>query len=126
MLNDIIGELGAIQAFVEDESGLDVPDLLAERLTKIAVYHSRVGRIISDIESIQDKECEDLFLLYGADIAKMPASISNKFIRSKCRETSSVLTWAKNLLSSLSESNAATMTRLAYEKEQLRMTKTGY
>lgn len=116
-------EADRIQQFAENCASDDV-NVLVNKLNDLNHYLARTAVMLSEAKMIHDKAMLDTYLAY--DFEKMPASVVNKMVASMCGESSRLVTWVERLNRTLVHIGENMRTQISFNKEQLKLTRSGY
>lgn len=118
-------ELESIQSFLEQDPG-DDPNVLVERLTYLNSYMARTGFLLAEAKSDLDEATGLVFSEFSDFILKMPATVSTKFIASRCKEENFYVSWIERINRSCVHQSDNIRTQVSFAKEQLSLTRKGY
>ncbi|MDR0288259.1 MAG: hypothetical protein LBI03_11230 [Clostridiales bacterium] len=126
--NELSKEAGQIQSFCEITVG-DNPQEIAERIADLGVYIARTGKMLADAkyhlnQKKKDETVELIVKLISKD--KLSAKVQNALIDSICKDEQYLVDWIERLNRACVHQQEAMRSLLSYEKENLRITKTGY
>jgi hypothetical protein len=127
-LDKLLSEAGEIQSFCEITIG-DNPQEIAERVTDTSVYIARTGKMLADAKfHLNRKRKDDTMELITQILQdkKLSAKVQNSLIDSLCKEEQYLVDWIERLNRALTHHQEALRSLLSYERENLRITKTGY
>lgn len=116
-------EADRIQQFAENCASDDV-NILVNKLNDLNHYLARTAVMLTEAKMIHDKAMLDTYLAY--DFEKMPASVVNKMVASMCGESSKLVTWVERLNRALVHIGENMRTQISFNKEQLKLTRSGY
>ena len=127
-IDELTKEAEQIQSFCEITIG-DNPQEIAERITDLGVYIARTGKMLADAkyhlnQKKKDETVELITKLISKD--KLSAKVQNALIESICKDEQYLVDWIERLNRSCTHQNEAMRSLLSYEKENLRISKTGY
>ena len=123
MYSQLFKEAETIQAFADCSHSDDV-NIMVEYLKDLNHYLARTAVMLADAKMIHDKAIVDTYLAY--DFEGTPASIANKMVASMCGDTSRLVTWVERLNRCLVHIGENLRTQISFNKEQLKLTRTGY
>ena len=126
--NEIAKESEQIQSFCEITPG-DNPQEIAERIADLGVYIARTGKMLADAkywlnQKKKDETVELITTLISKD--KLSAKVQNALIESICKDEQYLVDWIERLNRTCIHQNEAMRSLLSYEKENLRISKSGY
>ena len=121
-------EVKEIQSFAEI-SVSDNPQEIAERIADCGVYIARTGKMLADAkywlnQKKKDETVELIINLISKD--KLSAKVQNALIDSICKDEQYLVDWLERLNRAVTHQQEAMRSLLSYEKENLRISKTGY
>lgn len=119
----LMEEANTIQAFA-DSSHSDDANVMVEYLKDLNHYLARTAVMLADAKMIHDKDVLDTYLAY--DFQGTPASVTNKMVASMCGESSRLVTWIERLNRGLVHIGENMRTQISFNKEQLKLTRSGY
>ena len=118
-------ELENIQKYLEITVS-DDPDEISERLSMIAVYMARTGFILAEARMELDQARVLVYSSHSGTISKLPASVSKMFIESVTDQQNRLVNWLDRLNSTCIHQGDILRTLLSFQKENLKLTRTGY
>lgn len=118
-------ELENIQKYLEITVS-DDPDEICERLSTIAVYMARTGFILAEARMKLDQARVLVYSSHAGTISKLPASVSKMFIESVTDQQNRLVNWVDRLNSTCIHQGDILRTLLSFQKENLKLTRTGY
>ncbi|MDD4030090.1 MAG: hypothetical protein PHE07_01495 [Bacteroidales bacterium] len=118
-------ELENIQQYLEITVS-DDPNEISERLSMIAVYMARTGFILAEAKMELDQARVSVFSSHVGTIGKLPATVSKMFIESVTDQQNRLVNWIDRLNSSCIHQGDILRTLLSFQKENLKLTRTGY
>jgi hypothetical protein len=124
----LLAEAEEIQAYCEITAG-DNPQEIAERISDLGVYIARSGKMLADAKyHLNRKRRDDTMELIERILSdkKLSAKVQNALIDSVCRDEQYLVDWIERLNRAATHQQEAARSLLSYEKENLRITKTGY
>ena len=116
-------EAEAIQVFA-DSSHTDDVNMMVEYLKDLNHYLARTTVMLADAKMIQDKAVYETYMAYNFE--GTPASIVNKMVASMCGDVNRLVTWIERLNRCLVHIGENMRTQISFNKEQLKLTRTGY
>jgi len=127
-IDELLKEAEQIQAFCEITVS-DNPQEIAERIADIGVYVARTGKMLADakyhLNQKKKDETVDLIMNLISD-KKLSAKVQNSLIDSICKEEQYLVDWLERLNRACTHQQEAMRSLLSYEKESMRVAKTGY
>ncbi|MDR0712759.1 MAG: hypothetical protein LBF89_00630 [Bacteroidales bacterium] len=126
--DQLFAEAKEIQAYCEITAG-DNPQEIAGRIADLGVYIARTGKMLADAKyHLNRKRKDDTMELIERMLAdkKLSAKVQNSLIESICRDEQYLVDWLERLNRAATHQQEACRTLLSYEKEHLRISKTGY
>lgn len=121
----LLTEAQEIQGYLEIEVS-DDPNELKERIAKLLVLMARSGQMLADAKYVQDTKRSEIFGEHSKLILKMPATVSTRFIESQTGEVNYLVNWLDRINRSCVHQMEGSRTLLSFEKEQSRLTRSGY
>ena len=126
--DELSKEAEQIQSFCEITIG-DNPQEIAERIADLGVYIARSGKMLADAkyhlnQKKKDETVELIVNLISKD--KLSAKVQNALIDSICKDEQYLVDWIDRINRACTHQQDAMRSLLSYEKENLRITKTGY
>jgi hypothetical protein len=124
----LLKEAGEIQAYSEITPS-DNPQEIAERIIAIGVYIARTGKMLADAKyHLNRKRRDDTIELINQILAdkKLSAKVQNSLVESICKDEQYLVDWIERLNRAVTHQQDAMRSLLSYEKENLRISKTGY
>jgi len=118
-------ELENIQKYLEITVS-DDPDEISERLSMIAVYMARTGYILAEAKMELDQARVSVYSTHVGTIGKLPATVSKMFIESVTDQQNRLVNWVDRLNSACIHQGDILRTLLSFQKENLKLTRTGY
>jgi hypothetical protein len=118
-------ELENIQQYLEITVS-DDPDEISERLSMIAVYMARTGFILAEARMELDQARVSAYSTHVGTIGKLPATVSKMFIESVTDQQNRLVNWVDRLNSACIHQGDILRTLLSFQKENLKLTRTGY
>jgi len=121
-------EAEQIQAFCEITPS-DNPQEIAERISDLGTFIARTGKMLADakyhLNQKKKDETVDLIMNLISD-KKLSAKVQNSLIDSICKEEQYLVDWIERLNRACTHQQEAMRSLLSYEKESMRVAKTGY
>jgi hypothetical protein len=124
----LFAEAKEIQQFAEITVS-DHPQEIAERISECGVYIARTGKMLADAKfHLNQKRKSETMQLITEILSdrKLSAKVQNSLIDSICRNEQYLVDWLERLNRAVTHQQEAMRSLLSYEKENLRITKTGY
>jgi hypothetical protein len=121
-------EANEIQSFAETTVS-DNPQEIAERISDCGVYIARTGKMLADAKyHLNQKRKDETMLLITQILSdkKLSAKVQNSLIDSICKGEQYLVDWIERLNRAVTHQQEAMRSLLSYEKENLRISKTGY
>jgi hypothetical protein len=118
-------ELENIQQYLEITVS-DDPNEISERLSMIAVYMARTGFILAEARMELDQARVSAYSTHVGTIGKLPATVSKMFIESVTDQQNRLVNWVDRLNSTCIHQGDILRTLLSFQKENLKLTRTGY
>ena len=118
-------EADMIQQFAENCASDDV-NVLVDKLNDLNHYLARTAVMLAEAKMIQDKSLYDAYMSYHTTGMQMPASAVNKMIASTCGEANMLVNWIDRLNRMLVHIGENMRTQISFNKEQLKLTRSGY
>ena len=124
---DLFTEAEGIQSFAEINVG-DNPQEIAERITDCGVYIARTGKMLADAKYHLNtkKKDETIEIIKLISKNKLSAKVQNAMIDSVSKDEQYLVDWIERLNRAVTHQQEAARSLLSYEKENLRVSKTGY
>ncbi|MDR1340116.1 MAG: hypothetical protein LBK58_08710 [Prevotellaceae bacterium] len=125
---DLFSEAEQIQSFSEITVS-DDPQEIVERIGALGVYIARTGKMLADAKyhlsvKLKDETVELIRKTLAAN--QLSAKVQNSLVDGICRDERYLVDWIERLNRALTHQQDAMRSLLSYEKENLRITKTGY
>lgn len=127
-MNEIIRELKEIQSYLEIQCS-DNPDEVIERIKTISIYQARSGFMLAEAKRKYREKRSSEISEKVIEIARqnfLSAKAQNAIVESIAKEEAYLVDWIDRLNASCTHQQDALRSILSYEKEQLRITKSGY
>ena len=118
-------ELNNMQQYLEITVG-DDPGEISERLSSIAVYMARTGHLLAEAKMELDQARVSAYSTHVGTIGKLPATVSKMFIESVTDQQNRLVYWVDRLNSACIHQGDILRTLLSFQKENLKLTRTGY
>jgi uncharacterized protein (UPF0210 family) len=128
MINQLKQESFDIQAYLEITCSND-PEEMKERISNLMVYMSRSGEMLAQAKKIlRSKKTSEIqnTIISIAKAAHLSASVQNALLDSICEEESYLVDWIERINRGCTHQIDALRSLLSYEKEGMRVNKTGY
>jgi hypothetical protein len=126
--NSLLEEAKEIQGYCEITVS-DNPAEIAERIVALSVYITRTGKMLADAKYHLrwKRKDEALALIRKSDLVRgMSAKVQSVFTDNLCKEAQYLVDWVERLNRAATHQLEAMRTLLSYEKESMRIAKTGY
>jgi hypothetical protein len=126
--DEILSEAQEIQSYSEITVS-DSPQEIAERIAALGVYIARTGKMLADAKyHLNRKRRDDTMELIERILSdkKLSAKVQNSLIDSICKDEQYLVDWVERLNRAATHQQEAMRSLLSYEKENLRISKTGY
>jgi hypothetical protein len=127
-LHELMTEAGTYQAYLEINFS-DDPDELSERISTLSVYMARTGFMLAEAKLLLNRKvCSEI----GETIIKiakenyLSAKAQNALVSSISSEERYLVDWLDRLNASCTHQADNCRSLLSFQREQLRVTKTGY
>lgn len=115
-----------IQKYLEmDKTDWPVTELVTS-LATINVYLARTGEMLADAKYVQDQKTQAIYTEFSKTILKMPATVATRFIGSMVADENYLVNWLDRLNRTLVHQGDNIRTQVSFEKENLKLTRTGY
>ena len=124
----LLSEAKEIQAYCEITVS-DNPQEIFERIASLGVYIARTGKMLADARHhLNSKQEDETVKLVNEFIAgnKLSAKVQNALVGSICKDEQYLVDWIERLNRSATHQQEAARSLLSYERENLRIAKTGY
>jgi hypothetical protein len=125
---NLFSEAKEIQAYCEITVS-DNPQEIFERIASLGVYIARTGKMLADAKFFLNKRKQDETVHIINNIIqkeKLSAKVQNSLMESICKDEQYLVDWIERLNRSATHQHEAARSLLSYEKENLRISKTGY
>jgi hypothetical protein len=126
--DQLITEAKDIQSYMEITPS-DNPQEISERIVSLGVYIARTGKMLADAKYHLNRKRKDetVELIQNMlDNKKLSAKVQNLLIDSICRDEQYLVDWIERLNRTATHQLDAMRSLLSYERENLRISKTGY
>ena len=121
-------EAKEIQSFAEITPS-DNPQEIAERMSECGVYIARTGKMLADakyhLNKNKKKEIMQLIIEFLKN-KKLSATVQNSLVDNICKDEKYLVDWLERLNRAVTHQMEACRSLLSYEKENLRISKTGW
>ena len=118
-------ELNNMQQYLEITVS-DDPNEISERLSSISVYMARTGYLLAEAKMELDQARVSAYSTHVGTIGKLPATVSKMFIESVTDQQNRLVNWVDRLNSACIHQGDILRTLLSFQKENLKLTRTGY
>lgn len=125
LLDKYSEELNNMQQYLEITVS-DDPNEISERLSSIAVYMARTGYLLAEAKMELDQARVSAYSTHIGTIGKLPATVSKMFIESVTDQQNRLVNWVDRLNSTCIHQGDILRTLLSFQKENLKLTRTGY
>ncbi|MDR1122113.1 MAG: hypothetical protein LBM08_14540 [Dysgonamonadaceae bacterium] len=126
--DNLYSEAKEIQSYSEITVS-DNPQEIVERMISLGVYIARTGKMLADAKyHLNEKRKDETMQLIERILSdkKLSAKVQNSLIDSISREEQYLVDWIERLNRSITHQMEEMRSLLSYEKENLRISKTGY
>jgi hypothetical protein len=123
----LLQEAAEIQSYCEVTVS-DNPNEIAERIGTLCVYIARTGNMLAEAKYHLSTKRKDETLQLIAKILdkKLSAKVQNSMVESICKDEQYLVDCVERLNKTATHQLEAMRSLLSYEKENLRISKTGY
>lgn len=124
----IIEEARKMQDYLDVTCSSDINEMI-ERISSLNAYMSRSGEMLAiSKRELRKKKSSQIneTIISIAKAAHLSASVQNALLESICEEESFIVDWLERINRSCVHQCDNLRTLISYEKEQLRIEKTGY
>lgn len=124
----LLREAQEVQSYSEI-SVSDNPAEIYERIASLSVYIARTGKMLADAKRhLNAKRKSETMELIERILAnkKLSAKVQNSLIDSLCKDEQYLVDWLERLNRAVTHQQEAMRSLLSYERENLRISKTGY
>lgn len=121
-------EAQKIQDYLDIECS-DNPEEIQERIRTISTYISRTGFLLAESKkSLRRKKASEInnHIINVARDKGLSAKVQNTLLDSLAEEEAYLVDWLDRLNAAATHQNEALRSLLSYEREHLRLAKTGY
>jgi hypothetical protein len=128
MIDELQKEATEIQAYL-DITVSSNPEEMTERLSMLMSFMSRSGEMLAKAKKIlRARKTEEInkTIIAIARASYLSAHVQNSLLDSICEEESYMVDWIERLNRSCTHQIDGLRSLLSYEKEELRLTKSGY
>jgi hypothetical protein len=126
--DQLLEEAQQIQAYCEITPS-DSPEEITGRIRETGVYIARTGKMLADAKyHLNRKRRDELMDLIEKILSEkqLSAKVQNALIDSLCRQEQYLVDWIERLNRAATHQQDALRSLISYEKEHLRISKTGY
>jgi hypothetical protein len=126
--DQLLAEAKEIQAYCEITVS-DSPAEMAERVAALCVYIARTGNMLAEAKRLLSRKRRgEVMRLIERILAdnKLSAKVQNALVDSLCTDEQYLVDWVERLNRAATHQLEAMRSLLSYEKENLRIAKTGY
>lgn len=127
-MENLLQEARQIQSYLEIECSNN-PEEIEERLSAISVYKARSGEMLAHAKKLYRRKRSSEIANTIINIAKqqfLSATAQNALVESIAEEEAYLVDWLDRINAACTMQSDALRSVLSYEKESLRITKTGY
>ena len=124
---ELFDEAKQIQSYTEITPS-DNPNEIMERITDCGVFLARTSKMLADAKYhlTQKKKDETIAVIKIISKDKLSAKVQNSLIESICRDEQYLVDWIEQINKTLKYQIEAARSLLSYEKENMRIAKSGY
>lgn len=117
-------QLDIMQKFISQDIDED-PNELVSRLSILNVYIAQAGQLYAEIKKAMADEMQEVYAS-SPWIWKAPATVSNRYIETKCSDALYLDAWCERLTRALVHISDNCRTIISYKKQEIVLTRTGY
>jgi hypothetical protein len=124
----LLQEAAEIQGYCEITVS-DNPAEISERIVTLGVYIARTGNMLAEAKyHLNAKRKDETMALIERILSdkKLSAKVQNALMDSICKEEQYLVDWVERLNRAATHQQEAMRSLLSYERENLRISKTGY
>ncbi|MCJ7821268.1 MAG: hypothetical protein MUP53_08700 [Bacteroidales bacterium] len=121
-------EAATIQAYLDIVCSNN-PEELTERISQLMAYMSRSGEMLAEAKRLlRSRKSEEIrnTIIAVAKAERLSASVQNALLDSICEQEAFLANWLDRVNKSCTHQIEGLRSLLSYEKEGLRLNKTGY
>lgn len=127
-MDEMKKEAAAIQAYLDIVCSNN-PEELTERISQLMAYMSRSGEMLAQAKRLlRSRKSEEIrnTIVAVARAERLSASVQNSLLDSICEQEAFLADWLDRVNKSCTHQIEGLRSLLSYEKEGLRLNKTGY
>jgi hypothetical protein len=127
-VESLLAEAADIQAYAEVTPGDNINEI-AGRVADLGAFIARTGKMLADARyhlNARRKEETIELVRKTLSVNQLSAKVQNSLVDSVCRDEQYLVDWIERLNRALTHQQEAARSLLSYEKENLRIAKTGY
>lgn len=124
-MENLLQEARAIQDYLEISCSGDINELI-DRLSNLNVYMARSGEMLAQAIKLQDNALNAVYAEQLNLILKMPATVATKFTSSCCAAQNHLVKWLERINATCKHQSDNIRTQISFEKERLRLERSGY
>lgn len=127
-MDEMKKEAAAIQAYLDIVCSNN-PEELTERISQLMAYMSRSGEMLAQAKRLlRSRKSEEIrnTIVAVARAERLSASVQNALLDSICEQEAFLADWLDRVNKSCTHQIEGLRSLLSYEKEGLRLNKTGY
>jgi len=127
-MDEMKKEAAAIQAYLDIVCSNN-PEELTERISQLMAYMSRSGEMLAQAKRLlRSRKSEEIrnTIVAVARAERLSASVQNAVLDSICEQEAFLADWLDRVNKSCTHQIEGLRSLLSYEKEGLRLNKTGY
>ena len=119
-IEKLIEETLAMTAFMKEEVGMDAPDDLAGRLTKMNAYLARSGEIFAVAKLLLTEQVAQIYDVMEEDLGKLKATDAKRVVTTKTRRAAYLIDLSERLNHNLVHEGNNIRRQLQYIEDQIR------
>jgi len=127
-MDELKRETAEIQAYLDIVCSNN-PEELADRISQLMSYMARSGEMLAKAKRLlRSRKSEEIrnTIMAVAKAERLSASVQNALLDSVCEQEAFLAEWLDRVNKSCTHQIEGLRSLLSYEKEGLRLTKTGY
>lgn len=127
-MDELKKEAEQIQAYLDITVSGD-PEEMSERISTLMSYMSRSGEMLAKAKKIlRARKTSEInkTIISIAKASHLSASVQNALLDSICEEESYLVDWTERINKTCTHQIDGLRSLLSYEKEEMRLSKTGY
>ena len=113
-------EARGIQKYLEEKASDDPTELL-ERLSTINAHMARSGYMLAQCQRLKDEASEILYTRDIKLIAKMPATVANRYVEAMTAREGSTLKWLDRINRTCVHQSDNIRTQVSFLKQQMEL-----